>query len=225
MMKIKDAFTLSEVLLVLAVIGVVAALTIPTLIQKVGDDQMVSTLKKVYSTLSQAHYRIVGEYGGDFVTSNAFGGNGDAASDVQALNAFEKYFNIVKNCGSGTGCLPNTMAKRLDGSVYYNNFDSELNGLSSKAILADGAILRVDDKTGNCSNDGGDGPLDGTVCGSVHIDVNGMKSPNTYGRDIFVFHVTRDGIYPRGIYNDGYECTSLGEGCAARVLTEGKINY
>lgn len=57
-------FTLAEVLLVLSVIGVVAALTIPTLIQKVNDDQYKVKWKKTYSVVSQIGTSLFSEYGG-----------------------------------------------------------------------------------------------------------------------------------------------------------------
>lgn len=56
-LKIKKipAFTLAEVLITLGIIGVVAALTIPTLMQKADEQATVSALKKTYSTLTQAY--------------------------------------------------------------------------------------------------------------------------------------------------------------------------
>ena len=59
----KTGFTLAEVLITLSIIGVVAALTIPTLIQRTGDEEMVSKLGKAYSTLSQATESIMTEQG------------------------------------------------------------------------------------------------------------------------------------------------------------------
>lgn len=50
----KFAFTLAEVLITLGIIGVVSAMTIPSLIQSYKEKQTVVTLKKFYSTMSQA---------------------------------------------------------------------------------------------------------------------------------------------------------------------------
>lgn len=47
-------FTLSEVLITLGIIGVVAALTIPTLVANYRKKVVVSKVKKAYSTLQQA---------------------------------------------------------------------------------------------------------------------------------------------------------------------------
>lgn len=47
-------FTLAEVLITLGIIGVVAALTLPSVIQKYQKKVTVERLKKSYSTLAQA---------------------------------------------------------------------------------------------------------------------------------------------------------------------------
>ena len=51
----KRAFTLAEVLITLGIIGVVAALTIPTLIANYQEKQTVSRLTKAYATISNAY--------------------------------------------------------------------------------------------------------------------------------------------------------------------------
>lgn len=50
----KNAFTLAEVLITLGIIGVVAAMTMPTIIANAHKKQVSSRLKKFYSTMSQA---------------------------------------------------------------------------------------------------------------------------------------------------------------------------
>lgn len=53
-MKKKKGFTLSEVLITLGIIGVVAAITIPTLMTKIQEKQYQSQYKKIFSELNQA---------------------------------------------------------------------------------------------------------------------------------------------------------------------------
>lgn len=48
------AFTLAEVLITLGIIGVVAAMTLPALIQKRTNTEVESKLKKIYTTMNQA---------------------------------------------------------------------------------------------------------------------------------------------------------------------------
>lgn len=57
------AFTLAETLIVMGIIGVVAALTIPNLNSSTADKEKVAKLKKVYSNLEDAVGRAEAVYG------------------------------------------------------------------------------------------------------------------------------------------------------------------
>ena len=65
-MKIKTGFTLAEVLITLGIIGVVAAMTIPTLIANTNAQKYRSKFKKSISTLSQAARMSQAQYGFDY---------------------------------------------------------------------------------------------------------------------------------------------------------------
>ena len=52
-MVFKRGFTLAEVLITLGIIGVVAAITIPSLISKIGKRQLESQIKASYATIAQ----------------------------------------------------------------------------------------------------------------------------------------------------------------------------
>ena len=54
MKKNKRGFTLAEVLITLGIIGVVAAMTIPTLMSNTGKAEFKTAFKKVISTVNQA---------------------------------------------------------------------------------------------------------------------------------------------------------------------------
>ena len=58
-----SAFTLAEVLITLGIIGVVAALTIPTLIANHRKQEVATKLEKVYSVMNQAIRMSEAEYG------------------------------------------------------------------------------------------------------------------------------------------------------------------
>ena len=64
--KVKFGFTLAEVLITLGIIGVVAAMTIPTLIANTRSQQYRSRFKKTISTLSQAARMSQAQYGFDY---------------------------------------------------------------------------------------------------------------------------------------------------------------
>ena len=59
----RAAFTLAEVLITLGIIGVVAAMTLPTLVANYKEKQRVTQLKKSYSVLQQAYLRAVEKHG------------------------------------------------------------------------------------------------------------------------------------------------------------------
>ena len=59
----KKGFALAEVLITLGIIGIVAAMTLPALVQKNQEKVTVTKLKKVYSILSQAYQFAVNDYG------------------------------------------------------------------------------------------------------------------------------------------------------------------
>ena len=71
------------------------------------------------------------------------------------------------------------------------------------------------------------GTLEG-VCGSIYIDVNGTKRPNTWGKDYFGFYVTQNGIIPFGAQQidvsiqDGYQWVSQGCNNGEVVCQDGK---
>lgn len=58
----RKGFTLAEVLITLSIIGVVAALTIPTISRKFEKQQYISQYKEMYSVVSQASKAIAWGY-------------------------------------------------------------------------------------------------------------------------------------------------------------------
>src|SRR5574344_1078186 len=57
------AFTLAEVLIVLGIIGIVASMTIPTLMNKVAKQEYLTALKKFYSTQTDGWSRLLADEG------------------------------------------------------------------------------------------------------------------------------------------------------------------
>lgn len=219
------AFTLSEVLLTLSVIGIVSALTIPSLINNISQNQYSVALKKHFLAITSTIDLMKAENRGNlavfFPTT--------ADSGTTAGNEFVKKFNIIKYCGTATGCFANSPLKLLKGTVDIADMNTDIT-TGVKAILSDGATLHILNNQSACTQSVGTGPLT-TVCGSIGIDVNGAKAPNTRGRDYFGFWVAKDGIYPFGSNGDGKTCSATGttaasnEGCTAKVIQEGAINY
>lgn len=215
------AFTLAEVLIALAIIGVIAALTVPNLMHKLEKQGYVSGLKKAYSILSNATRLIIAENG----TPKAADG-GWADSTLHMYELYKSHLKNAKECGMASGCfLERTEYKFLNGSVQHFSWD--MNGTRRTLILADGvqsAFVFYDNDGGrNCSS-----AWNGSknFCAEIFVDVNGSKKPNTFGRDLFRFVLKENGLYPSGCdYDDCLYAGSTGWGCACTVLKENAMNY
>ena len=212
--RVAKAFTLAEVLITLVIIGVIAAITIPTLINKTQNQEFVSKLKKTYSTLAQATNLIIAEEG----TPKASVG-GWASSQENIYSMYRKHLLNAKECGSEAGCFRNGTIKYLNGN-NYGDFDNG-GGL----ILSDGTQVQFEYMSSACSS-----TYYGSSnrCAMIWVDLNGEKKPNQMGRDIFRFALKEKGLYPSGCDREGY-CNgpndTRGWGCACKVLREGAINY
>lgn len=223
MKKQNIGFTLAEVLITLMIVGVVASLTIPAVLNNTNKVEYVTQLKKSYSAFSQAFIQLKAENGGSIVPvfaddTTLSGGNGNA------LNDFLTKMSYTKNCGNLIGCLHLKSIYNMDGTKKGFTLDS--NNFAEKAILADGTMVQLQVRSEDCTTDWGQGPLT-KICGEITLDLNGEKAPNKLGRDIFYLYVTQAGIYPEGSWEDGWYCTSISNaaGCAAKVLQEGAMNY
>ncbi|MFA6989398.1 MAG: type II secretion system protein [Candidatus Gastranaerophilaceae bacterium] len=230
----KAAFTLAEVLLTLTIIGIIAAMTIPGLINNTQKTENVVALKKAYSTLMQATLMITADTGGD-ITSVLSGLTGNSDHDGFA-NVFIPKLNVTKNCGTAsakaTGCFPNLQYKYLDGITNWTNISTSM--YHSTIILNDGMSCAFYLQSLNCIDNYADPATDTSsplynTCGGIRVDINGPnKGPSVVGKDLFEFELTKKGIYPRGAYLDKWsdrDCSVYGWGCASKVLIEGAMNY
>ncbi|MDR1327543.1 MAG: type II secretion system GspH family protein [Heliobacteriaceae bacterium] len=213
----KYAFTLAEVLITLGIIGVVAALTMPSLIAKHKEKETVVKVKKVYSVFSNAYLLAANEDG----TPDNWGLTGldqGAAAQV-VLDKFAPYLKLQKNCGRYIrGCFPDVIYKYLNGSNFYNsNFNT--SPTYAKAIMADGIIFRL----------AGDGACNtaNTLCAVLMVDTNGFKPPNQFGKDFFIFHVRTNGIAPINTPDQDpnlADCKNSGV-CTAWIIINENMDY
>ena len=97
-MRKNKAFTLAETLVVMGIIGVVAALTIPNLSASTGNKENVARVQKAYSTINEAFERTQAEYGNLKRWRWADGWNGNDDTDFFANRLLES-LKITKNCG------------------------------------------------------------------------------------------------------------------------------
>lgn len=223
------AFTLAEVLVTLGIIGVVAAMTMPSLIANHQEKQTVSQLKKSYSTIQQAFLSARNEYGDIADWSDA--GTRPQLSD-EWFQKLKPYMNIVKYCGLSSGAPKDCMGSSYQ-TLNKNRTNMDLNDNGSTGVnfvLADGSSVRFVAYDKDCNH------LDSDYCGNIYIDVNGAKKPNQIGRDYFYFAILPDRIIPGGSQVSGEnifqeQCnmeasyTSNGDGCSAWVLINENLDY
>ena len=214
--KAFDGFTLAEVLITLVIIGVIAAMTIPTLMNKTNNQELVSKLKKTYSTLSQATNKIIADEG------NPQADMGGWATSVPVIaEMYKKYLVNTRACTNGMGkCL----------AVTYRNPDGNVADVMQSAgnniVLADGAVIAFWDTTfsDSCSTTRYG---TGGVCEEMIVDINGAKGPNVIGKDTFAFDLTPNGLIPAGCSSGN--CPTGGGtsswSCTCRALRQGSIDY
>ena len=225
------AFTLAETLIVMGIIGVVAALTIPNLNSSTNNMEKVTKVKKIYAELNEAHNRATAVYGPLetwFVNDICNVGSDCKNTKERYYNRLTEFMKLQKDCGTtSTGCMP-TSIKYL----YGGNAGTLDNTSSSRAILSGGWSLRVPLMYKESAGSTYYGYNINKSAGRIDVDIDGPnKGKNTQGVDIFTFIVTSDGIYPYGggsYWNDSnikYYCFYNGGGCTAWIINTGNMEY
>ncbi len=198
MRKIHYAFTLAEVLITLGIIGIVAAMTIPALMNNIQDSQFKQAWKKEFSTLSNATSRAMSDNGGSIA-------NACSTLDPNCFRDFyAKYLNVSTKCDLDAAygiCWDYTNSVDHKGSWGGNN---------ASVILGDGAFVMFYYTSIDCSS-----TVFGTNiarCANVFVDTNGFKGPNTVGKDIHCVIIAKNSVIPLGSNQITSNVSSYGAG-------------
>lgn len=229
------AFTVAEVLIVIGIIGMVANMTIPSLLKSTQDQATVTKVQKTYATLENAYRLAISENGPPNYWASA-GYSQQSADDWYAV--LSPHLNIMKSCGTtddvNCGCFSVDGEWKLGRSQLETHISGNPNW--AKAILADGVHIAIAG-TNSCAQIMGNSPSLKTRCSSVYIDVNGPKVPNELGRDVFVFWSTQYGLQPIGTHQETYwpnrdYCQldvparpNQGSACSGWVIEKGNLDY
>lgn len=210
-------FTLAEVLITLGIIGVVAAMTFPALVNNIQKKVLQTQFKKSYNTIFNAYrqaeaqlgYHVMCYYGDDNVGAPCLeyeNGNcikyGEAVnptnqgSDCTVLrNELLKTLKVIKICKGNAvtnGCIPPYKGNDkiiAERPGYENATEEELNRLTSGQ-----SGWRTNNIHNKCHawvlNDGTIILWYGSSTTLFAVDVNGKKNPNKWGYDIFAFSLT-----------------------------------
>ena len=191
--KSETAFTLAEVLITLSVIGIVAALTIPSMIEN-HNNKAWKTAKDLWDKKLVEATR---QMNIDGVMT------GVASSTEDYMNYFKKYVKVIKTCENDK--LENCYATKFvqtgdkETEVEVSSLTTasklgqkEWNTNTMGFVIADGTTV-VMAYNPNCnsvdpfSSEGQSGQVG---CMSMLIDVNGKKGPNRVGDDIQLKNAT-----------------------------------
>ncbi len=171
----KAAFTLAEVLITLGIIGIVAAMTLPTVINNTRHKELETAFKKSYANLANA-VNLVNAEGIPVYAINPTTGSDVDFNSEYAQAVYSKYKQLkqlsAKQKLEYNNSILNYSRKRT------GQYPQCSQGMSSNAFVTmDGSLLSI------LQN-----------CGAVWftIDTNGFKKPNALGHDIYIFRIGKE---------------------------------
>lgn len=200
-------FTLAEVLITLGIIGVIAAMTLPSLVAHKTGKELEAALKKNYSVASQALMSLNYDQGA------IMGGNTYEYNTFKPL--YIKYFKTAKDCQTSS-CVNYSTVTDADGNqdnwyiANYKTYSRKRNVSTDffddgQFVLQDGSFYIIENPHQSSH---------GKYQVYISIDVNGYhKRPNAWGQDLFTFQVRDDGkLLPMGA--DGTDYTDKDQYCS-----------
>ena len=239
-LKKKPAFTLAEVLITLGIIGIVAALTLPTLISNHNKRVWATQLERDVNYIQNNLRKIMADEEVDdlFNTSVVYtSAGGDYLEYRFAENKLSDYLNLKQ-------VSDNSKFKSFINSSLYGG--SDYKGFN----LNDGSCIAFDDEGGNIVYVG-QGSFEDHVDFGFLIDVNCDRAPNKGGRDRFKISINNQAkiVFPYSLNKDSVlsfcESQSLGDDfsglddetagllidgqalfCSYKIMNDGwKMNY
>ncbi len=173
--RLRRGFTLAEVLITLGIIGVVAAMTMPSLIQNKQKKELETAFKKSYANFYNAFNKAkINEppMWDDTYLTNPYP---DIAKAIYAEYKRVDYISIEKNLKYISKVKTYTLKRGVIPQC------SQLFRNEASVITPDGSAISVSQ---NCGNNW------------VVMDTNGInKGPNAYGHDLFIFTISKTGKF------------------------------
>ena len=241
----KNGFTMAEVLITIGIIGVVAAMTFPSIIARYQEKVTVTQLKKAYSILSQAFQQMI-------FAEGPIDNWGDTDARAKLFDDIApKYFSILKSCGydvplSTDSCLKLKYKNRFNSTdaafsnVPYARYHL-IDGLTFYIVMSGYCYQNISLSKHTPDSTDKQPIYHGSYnsqCGEIYVDLNSAKGPNVFDRDLFKFYLMTDGILPAGsskehIWTQTFENQCLGKQlhvtggaqCTAWVLYNENMDY
>lgn len=156
-------FTLAEVLITLGIIGVVAAMTMPTLMNQTNGAQYKTAYKKALSAMSQAVVLNVA------LDDYNMADTDNTVAGQNFIDIFKNRMNVVKTAEGTLGYT--VLTPDASSGASADNFTSAQN---YTLFFNDGIAFSFPKTAQKCTKDA---TKTGTACKGI-IDVNGQKAPN-----------------------------------------------
>ncbi len=235
-------FTLSEALMALTIVGIVSALTVPTLVKNYQKHTYLLSLQKVYAELQQnltifqtENYRNRTIYGSRLHLQTGY------TIDTTAGYFLKNYYKINKDCGTtAQPCFAASYSSINNGTETAFSCS---NGYSVQ-LPSSAAVCLIPARTSKMEKFSPTGNKIVTIKhpAVIYIDTNGAEVPNIGGRDMFTLNLYEDFsidvVNPDAIkdgtakadreelYNDNCLTSTTGVGCFGKILNENwKMNY
>lgn len=184
------AFTIAEVLITLGIVGIIAAMTLPALINKTNEYILKQQFKKVYNTLQNTQLRIYADtesyYNCYYYKNTAQTKSSDCRLMGEHLKKILSPVSVCNENAYAKGCIPeyegmDTVALENDPDANTEYILKNCPGFTQTSILNKNVTWVLKDGTivgWYNYNRVGYGPL-------IYVDINGNKKPNKWGYDIF----------------------------------------
>ena len=186
----KAAFTLAEVLITLAIIGIVAALTIPTLIQNFQQEAW-DTASEVFQRKLEESLKVMNVQGtlAGYTTTEAF------------VDELSKHIKITRICDNDdiTTCFADKVTWGTENEEVEmadvkraSHFGQDSWGTNTVGVQFANGVNGVIayNPTETCKQDPYSNQITGTSCLAILYDVDGFKNPNTQNKDLRSINVS-----------------------------------